>query len=167
MKIKRLIAALRSLLAPGIVWTPSTVPDNSGLFGVFGALANLNSYSEERTALATSGTNITLTPVQLLGGLIILSTGASGGFTITLPSTVSIIAALGPTIPTNNTFTMPITIVNFNIGQTGTVTVGDASTTLNANGGAVTIATNTTRRFFLTVATASTLTMDNAGTTAN
>ena len=137
-------------------------PDNSAEWGFFGGAANINNYSETYQTAATSGTNITLTTTQTLCGALFLTTGASGPFTITLPSTVALIAALGNTIATDGTYSIPMWITNVNIGQTGTLTVGDASTTLGASLNA-TIATNTTRKFLLQVASATTITIWSQG----
>lgn len=135
--------------------------DKSGAFGITGLMSNLNNYSEAITPLTTAGTNITLTAAQILIGVTKLNTGASGGFTITLPSTSTILAALGPTIPMDGTYAEPISILNNNVGQTGTVTAGDASTTLT---GTMTVATNTRRVFMLTVlAGGLTIAVENIG----
>ena len=134
--------------------------DAQANFGLIGALSNMNVYSETRTPITTAGTNSTLTAAQLIAGAIILAAGASGGFTITLPSTAAIISAMGPAMPTDGSFTNLIYIKNDGVGQTGTVTAGDASTTLN---GTMTIATNTTRTFLLTVTSATAITIDNLG----
>ena len=140
--------------------TGGLVPDPSSNYGGNAAISNANNYTEERTSITTNGTSTTLTATQVLGGAIILAAGASGGFTINLPSTASIIAAMGPTVLIDGTFSMWLRIKNDGVGQTGTLTVGDASTTLN---GTATIATNTTRSFLLTVTGATTMTIDNFG----
>ena len=141
---------------------PSGVtPDTAASYGHFAMLANLNNYVlTPQAATTTAGTNTNLTARQLINGVIQLTAGASGGFTITLASTAAIIAALGPTIPTDGTYGEPIFIQNNNVGQTGTVTVGDASTTLN---GTMTIATNTTRVLFLVVLSPTTISLTNVG----
>ena len=134
--------------------------DNTGIWGLFGFMANVNNYSQSITQVTTAGTNITLTPAQTLTGITKLNAGAAGGFTITLPSTASIIGALGSTIALDGTFSMPVSIENNNVAQTGTVTAGDGSTTLT---GTMTIATNTRRFFLLTVLTATTIAIENIG----
>jgi 2-keto-3-deoxy-galactonokinase len=63
----------------------------------------------------------------------------------------------------DGTFSMWVRIKNDGVGQTGTVTVGDASTTLN---GTATIATNTVRTYLLTVTSKTTLTLDNFGSSS-
>lgn len=148
------------IIAP---FPPGVVADNSALFGLLGMWANLNNYAESIVAVTTAGTNTTLTPAQLLAGVTKLNAGASGGFTITLPSTSAIIAALGPTIPTNGTYAERVSIENNNVAQTGTVTAGDANTTLT---GTMTVATNTCREFILTVLSQTTIALENIGTKA-
>ena len=144
-----------------IVKIPAGItPDNSAVWGLFGFMANVNNYSQFITQITTAGTNITLTPAQVLTGITKLNVGASGPFTITLPSTASIIGALGMTIPLDGTYAMPVSIENNNVAQTGTVTAGDGSTTLT---GTMTIATNTRRFFLLTVLTATTIAIENIG----
>jgi len=130
------------------------------MFGLLGFMSNTNNYSETISNVTTAGTNSTLTAAQLLSGALILAAGASGGFTITLPSTSAILSALGASIPTDGSFAMPLYIQNNNVGQTGTVTAGDASTTLS---GTMTIATNTVRRFLMSVTSGSAITITNMG----
>lgn len=158
--------ALRRYLRPGILRALPTnmVPDPSADYGLIALMANANVYSQRHIDLATAGTNSTLTATQALCGLLRLTAGASGGFTITLPSTVVLLAALGVCIPTDGTFTKLLTILNDNIGQTGTLTPGDASTTVT---GTATIATNVARRFALTVASGgTTIAIQNFGSNA-
>lgn len=136
------------------------VPDKSANWALHALHANANNYAESTSAVTTAGTNSTLTTAQLLAGMTILNAGASGGFTITLPSTAAIIAALGPTVPTDGTYAEPIHILNNSVGQTGTITAGDASTTLT---GTMTCATATTRKLMLTVNSPTTITIQNCG----
>jgi hypothetical protein len=144
-----------------IVKIPSgIVPDNTAVWGLLGLMANVNNYSETQTTQATAGTNTTLTSVQALCGGLFLTAGASGGFTITLPSTAALFSALGPTVPIDGTYSEPMWITNSGTGQTGTLTIGDSSTTLS---GTMTIATNTTRKFLLTVTGPTTITIINQG----
>lgn len=160
------LGLLLSRLFPGVIspLPAGIVADKSAGFGIFGLISNLNNYSEAISAITTAGTNTTLTAAQLLIGVTKLNAGASGGFTITLPSTVAIIAALGPTIPMDGTYAEPVSILNNGVGQTGTVTAGDASTTLT---GTMTVATNTRRVFMLTVlAGGATIAIENIGSLA-
>lgn len=138
--------------------------DKSSNFGLNALMQNINAYTlTPQAAIATSGTAVSLTGKQFTNGVILLTAGASGGFTINLASTASILQSLGNTIPTDGSYGEPIFIQNNNIGQTGTLTVGDASTTLS---GTMTIATNTTRVFFLAVTSATTVTITNVGSLA-
>lgn len=154
-----------SLAGGAVVWKiPAGItPDNQGYGGLYGLAQNVNNYAESITAVTTAGTNTTLTAAQALSGITKLNAGASGGFTITLPSTAAIIAGLGNTIPTDGTYSEPISMENNAVGQTGTLTVGDASTTLT---GTMTVATNTRRVFILTVTSATTITIENIGSMA-
>jgi hypothetical protein len=165
LRTGQLHRAVEQMMQTGLIaaFPPGMTADNSAVFGLMALMQNLNSYAESPISVATSGTNVTLTGAQVIAGVTKLTTGASGGFTITLAATSAIITAMGNTIPLNGTYSEPVSFLNFNIGQTGTVTVGDASTTLNTNGGASTIATNTRRAYFLTVASATTITLDNVG----
>lgn len=163
--MKKILSTLSEFFTTPIIQPlpPGITGDKSAMFGLFGLWSNLNNYAENIVGITTAGTNTTLTSTQLLIGVTQLNTGASGGFTITLPSTANIIATLGPTIPIDGTYAEPISIMNNNVGQTGTVTAGDASTTLN---GTMTIATNTRRLFLLTVLSATTIKIDNLGSLA-
>lgn len=154
-----------SLACGAVIWKiPSGItPDNSGFGGLYGFAQAVNNYAESLSSITTAGTNTTLTAAQVVVGVTKLNAGASGGFTITLPSTASIIAALGMTIPMDGTYCEPVSIENNNVGQTGTVTAGDASTTLT---GTMTIATNTRRLFILCVASATAITIENIGSLA-
>lgn len=139
---------------------PGITPDITANFGQFAFMANVNNYAENLVSQVTAGTNTTLTPAQVIAGFCQLTVGASGAFTITLPTTASIISALGPTVALDGTYAEPLHIINNNIGQTGTVTAGDASTTLT---GTMTLATNTTRKFLLNILSATTLSITNVG----
>jgi hypothetical protein len=129
--------------------------DPAALFGLLALMSNVNAYAEGLSTIVTAGTNSTLTTAQLLSKNIVLTSGASGGFTITLPATSAIISALGPTIPTDGTFYFPLYISNQGVGQTGTLTAGDSSTTVSAT--EATLATNVSGKWMVQVATATTL----------
>ncbi len=139
------------------------VPDKSSLFALQGLHSNANAYCGGLTSIASAGTASTLTAAQSIQRVLRFTTGASGGFTITFPSTKSIIAAMGPTIPIDGSYGQPFSILNDGIGQTGTLTVGDASMTLT---GTATILTDTRRDFFITVTSATTITVQNLGSAA-
>lgn len=109
------------------------------------------------STITTAGTNTTLTTDQLLSKNIVLTTGASGGFTLTLPTTVAIFSALGPTVPTDGTGYFPLYITNQGTGQTMTLTAGDASTTVSSTEN--TLATNISGKWMVQIATPSTLTI--------
>lgn len=157
-----LLACFSALSSAAVIFpVPSGITaDKSSYGGLYGFMQNANLLADGVTAITTAGTNTTLTGAQLLVGVTKLNAGASGGFTITLPTTAAIIAAMGNTIATDGTFSVLISIENNAVGQTGTVTAGDGSTTLT---GTMTIATNTRRLFILTVASATTITLENVG----
>ena len=137
-------------------------PDNSANWGLHALQSNVNNYSETYTTVAGSATTAcALTAAQALSGGLFITTGSiTGAFTINLPSTVSLLASLGPTIPTDGSYSEPMWITNSGTGQTGTITIGDSSTTLS---GTMTIANNTTRKLLLTVTGPSTITIYNQG----
>ncbi len=63
------------------------VPDSAALFGLMAMMGNVNAYSQTLATVATAGTNSTLTAAQALAGCVRFTTGASGGWTATLPTT--------------------------------------------------------------------------------
>jgi hypothetical protein len=156
--------ALTHFLDLGIIQLlpPGITPDSAAAGGLYGLWSNINNYAE----LSVPVTTAVPTPIsvaQLLAGVTILNAGAGGAFIIQLPATTAIISALGATIPYNSTFAMIVSFMNNAVGQTGTVTIGDASTTLT---GTATVATNTRRQYLLTVTSFSTITLQNLGTMA-
>jgi hypothetical protein len=142
---------------------PGMVADESANFGLIAGHVNANVYCGQLASAATAGTAFVATVAQALLRVLRLTTGASGGFTITLPATARIIDGMGPTILTDGTYGQPFSILNDGIGQTGTLTAGNASTTLV---GTMTIATNTRRDFFLTVTGPLTISIQNLGSAA-
>lgn len=126
---------------------PGIVADNAANFGLFALMNNANAASENLSTLLTA-VPTPLTAAQVAKGVFRLTAGAGGGFILQLPTTVALLAALGPTIPIDGTFSKRVSFVNDGVGQTGTLTAGDASTTVT---GTATIATNTEREFLLTV----------------
>lgn len=161
--LARILGGLLSFFGINIVQTyPSGITkDKSANFGLMGMWANLNLYSTRAIeVVTTAGTNSLLTATQSHRSVLRFDSGASGGFTITLPATADIIAILGPTIPTDGTFSKIVLMKNNGVGQTGTLTAGDGSTTLT---GTMTIATNTTRIFLLTVLSGTTISYENLG----
>ncbi len=155
---------LRFLRLPVLMpFPPGMVADKSAHFSLEGLHSNANAYCGGLTSIATAGTATVLTAAQSLQRVLRFTTGASGGFSITFPSTKAIIAAMGPTIPTDGSYGQPFSILNDGVAQTGTLTVGDASMTLT---GTATILTDTRRDFFITVTSATTITVQNLGSAA-
>lgn len=161
--MKRLFALIASFLRLRVIFPvpAGLAPDKVGMWGLIGLMANLNNYAENISAAISTTVAPTLTPAQLLAGFTQLSTGAGGGYNVTLPSTAAIIAALGPSIPTDGTYFQAVHIFNNNSGQTATLVAGDASTTITGNN---TGATNTVRKLMLNVTSPTTITLTNVGT---
>ena len=134
------------------------VPDSASDFGVQGLNANVNKLvSEGISTITTAGTNTTLTTDQLFTKNIVLTSGASGGFTLTLPTTSAIFSALGPTIGVDGNSSFPLYICNQGTSQTMTLTAGDSSTTVSSTEN--TLATNISGKWIVNITTASTLTV--------
>lgn len=160
-----LLACISALSSAAVIFPiPSGItPDKSSYGGLYGFMQNVNIYADGISIVTTAGTNSTLTAAQVLVGVTKLNAGASGGFTITLPSTAAILNAMGNTIATDGTFSVVISMMNNGVGQTGTLTAGDGSTTLT---GTMTVATNTRRMFMLTVTGPTTISIENIGSIA-
>ena len=99
--------------------------------------------------VTASGTGVaTLTAAETVNGIVTQAPGASQA--VNLPSTGSILSAMGDTVGTTAEFTY----VNTSGANTATITAGDGSTTL---AGVVTVAPNVSARFIIRVATTSTV----------
>lgn len=136
---------------------PGMTADGAPMFGLLGLMANVNAYAEALATVAgTTTTTLVLTAANVLAKNIVMTVGnITGAFTINLPSTKSIFAALGPTVPTDGSFWFPLYIANQGTGQTGTLTAGDASTTVSATGNS--IATNISAKWMVQVTGPTTL----------
>ncbi|MDO8597639.1 MAG: hypothetical protein Q7R45_13585 [Sulfuricaulis sp.] len=152
---------LKSFLRPAIVFPIplGITPDKTAMMGLSGLMQNVNKYAKSMTSVASAGTAITLTAAQIVGGLMQVNTGATGGFTITTPTASGIVAELGATIPLNGVFDKQIEIVNNNSGQTGTLTAGTGVTLV----GTMTIATDTKRSFGMRVLNSAAISITNIG----
>jgi hypothetical protein len=155
----------RALLLPTLAPTPPGItPDPAADFGFFQLRTNTNTYCGHLEVIATSGTSVTLTAAQTRRNVIRFTTGASGGYAINLPATSAILSAWNQgnqVLVTDGTFGKYFAIMNDGVGQVGTLTAGDASTTIT---GTATIANNVTRWYFVMVTSATTLTYFNIGT---
>lgn len=138
------------------------VPDNAALFGVLGALQNIDT-SLDMDLLCVNGaaaTTLTLTGAQMLAGVIDYTGSAAGGVTITTPTAAQIIAAAPNTINPNGV-NMLVYFLNDGGGQTVTLSGGSGVTVTGNN----TIATNTMRQFLMNInVAAGTVTLVNMGT---
>ncbi len=122
-------------------------------------LNNMNAYSNQMASYAT-GSPPSIAAADVVDGIVQLNTGASAGFAVNLPSTDSILAALGASVPQDGSFTKIVVIVNNAVGQTGTLTAGDGKTTIT---GTATIATSVSRHYAMRVGPGSTLNFTNFG----
>lgn len=140
-------------------------PSREANFGLEGLHNAANVYSEGLSTIATTaGANTTLTIAQLLSKNIVLTAGANGGFQLILPATTAIMGALGP-VPTDGSFFFPLYISNQGIGQTMTLTAGDANTTVSATEN--TLATTIAGKWMVQVVTPTTLQVTRVMTGSN
>lgn len=165
--LKRLLKRLLTFLRAGIICPipAGIVPENSGVFGLFRLMNNVNAYSLALTPPINAGAGFTITTAQFLQGILNI-TAASGGNNATLPTTAQLLSAIGNTIPLDGSWAEPFHVMNNGSGQTTTLVAGDANTTIT---GTATVATNTYREFLVTVNAANaagviTITIQNLGT---
>ncbi len=140
------------------------VADVSSGFGVPGRVRNIADEINKSLVLVGTGTGTaaTVAATAFPAGTWDLQPGASGSFTLTLPTTSAILARYAPTIPQDGAFNVEIDILNDAVGQTATLTAGDASTTIL---GTATIANNTTRTYLVNLNVGKgTMTWINKGT---
>lgn len=169
--MKRFLAFLASFFRPQANTTTflgnvakipgGIVPDNVGFWGLFGAIANLDSLDYDVIAVPLgTATTLTLTGAQLAGGICDIAGSPGGPVTITTPTAAQIIAALPPTIPGDG-INLSIYVMNDGLGQTITLSGGTGVTVVGNN----TIATNTARQFIMAVnVNAATVNLVNLGT---
>jgi hypothetical protein len=144
----------------------SIVTDNSSDFGKDGQLRNINAMvSQAIVCLSTgSSTAATVPAAAFPAGVWDLQAGASGDFTLTLPTTAALLAAYPNTIPADGQFNFSIDIINDTTTHTATLTAGDSSTTIV---GTATIASNYCRTYQVNLnLTAKTSTWINKGVKA-
>jgi len=158
----RLSSVLQQWLRPGVLFPNLTgvAPSAAVPLSALWHNANLVAPTPVTKTGALSGNNQALTAAEVLQGVIFLDVTNGAGFTLTLPSTNSLLSAFSNVLVKDGTFAKEVTVVNNNIGQTGTLTAGDGSTTIT---GTATIATNTTRRFLMTVTSGTTINFRNMG----
>ena len=137
------------------------VADNVGEWGQFGLQQNINQWAMNLQSTATGGTNVNLTAAQVLSGAPMLNAGSGGFFTLTLPSTPSMMAALPNTIPTDGSYQQPILFIMNNPGNGATLTAGDAQTAIQ---GAAALGSNATTVFMMRVLSSANLSFTRIGT---
>lgn len=141
---------------------PGLIADNTALYGIPAAIANLGAIvtSDVAAVMLGSNTTQTLTSGQFTSFVWDISGSPGGGVTLTTPTATQIIAALPSTIPQNGRFGFETLAINDGCGQTITVAAGSNVTLL----GTMTLATNTSRRLFVNVnVAAGTVTVMNLG----
>jgi hypothetical protein len=162
--MKNLISLLRHFLHLGVTFPIPTgiVADESAAFGLFGLMqaVNFTLFGPVVQITTAAGASTAVTAAQFWATEIDFNAGAGGGFALQLPSTAALIAALPLSIPLDGTYAKVLHYKNNNVGQTGTLTAGDAGTTIT---GTATIATNIVRIFVVTVTSPTTITIENFG----
>lgn len=150
--MRLILALIAAFLQPAIVFQ---VPrgqqgvDAAGANGLIGLMANVNAQAiSGMQSYATTGNAVTIVPQDILNGMVQMNSGAGAGFTITLPSTQALLAALGPSVIQDGSFTKIFGILNNSVGQTGTLTAGDSPTSVI---GTATVATAVTRYYAMRV----------------
>ncbi len=111
-----------------VPFPPGMTPAGAPEFSLLGLMSNMNAYAESFISVTTAGTNTTLTAAQLLAKNIVLTAGASGGFTLTLPATSKVIDLLGPTLPRDGSFWFPLYVSN-ETALAATLTAADSGST--------------------------------------
>ena len=139
---------------------PGLVPDNTGIWGLWGAMQNVNqALGNALTTLSSSSQTVTALAAQIAGGILNRTGSPGGAVTETTPTAAQIIAALPSTIALDGTYQFKFRYINNNLGQTTTWTAGSGVTVT----GTATIATNAYRDFLVTVDSASAVTFTNLG----
>ena len=168
MTMKRILALLAGFFHPGAasasgraaVVPPGLVPDNTGIWGLWGAMQNVNqALGVGFTTLSSASQTVTALAAQIVGGILNRTGSPGGAVTETTPTAAQIIAALPNTIALDGTFQFVFRYINNALGQTTTWTAGSGVTVT----GTATIATSAWRDFLVTVDSASAGTFTNLG----
>lgn len=166
--MKRLLASFFRMFVNTTSFTGSVfkvpggiVADNVGMWGLFGAMQNLDSLDYDINAVAIgTATTFTLTGAQIVSGVTDISGSPGSGVTLNTPTAAQIIAALSNTIPSDG-INISVYLMNDGTGQTLTLTAGTGVTII----GNATISTNTVRQFIMAVnVNSGTVNMLNLGT---
>lgn len=164
----KILAALLGFFRPlaasangrGLIVPAGIVPDNAGMWGLWGAVQNLEQVDAIGfNSVASSATTVTATAAGVSGGILNRTGSPAGGVTETTPTAAQIIAALPNTIPLDGTYQFKFRYINNSLGQTVTWTGGSGVTVT----GTATIATNAWREFLLTVDSPTAVTFTNLG----
>lgn len=153
MILKTIAALISALFRPRNVFN---IPagqqgvDPTGANGLIGLMFNVNaSIYGDMASYSTSGNAVTIAAGDIVSNpILIMGAGASGAYTITLPTTAQMLSAFGPSVPQDGSFTKVFSIVPNGAGQTGTLTAGDTPTSIV---GAAVIGSNVVRTYALRV----------------
>lgn len=165
--IRKLIAALFRPGAAGanigLVPPSGLVPDGSAMYGLLGAVQNLEqALGNAFTSVADSTQTVTATAAAVCGGILNRTGAPGGGVTETTPTAAQIITrlqALQSIVPFDGTYQFRFRYINNALGQTTTWTAGSGVTVT----GTATIATSAWRDFLVTIDSASAVTFTNIG----
>lgn len=159
--MKNILSAIARFLRLGVAVNTTTLaskqgvvpggitPDNTGMWGLFGFMANSNLLDSANLVAVAGGaaTAVTLTAAQFLTNIIDFGSSASSGIAMTTPTRDQIIAALPPTAPRDG-FNFIQRVMADVTGQTITYTAG-ANVTLRAT--TATIASGTASDFLVNI----------------
>jgi hypothetical protein len=142
------------------VLDPGVSPDTRAVWGLYGAVANLNqAMGSVYTTVASNSQTVTATAAAVAGGILNRTGSPGGAVTETSPTAAQIIAALPKSRVTDGTYQFRFKYINNAMGQTTTWTAGTGVTVT----GTATIATSAWRDFLVTVDSASAVTFTNIG----
>lgn len=167
--MKNLLRAILAFFAPDAASASGTVvkvpfgivPDNQGMWGLWGAMQNVDQalVVTYTTVASSTSTAVTATAAAVVGGILNRTGSPGSGITETTPTAAQIIAALPNTIAFDGTYQYKFRYINNAMGQTTTWTAGSGVTVT----GTATIATNAWRDFLVTVDSPTAVTFTNLG----
>ena len=106
-------ASMASYFFPEAVVTiqPGIVPDNMGMWGLFGFMANVNAFSDNLVSVGTASstsTSITAPAAAIAGGIMPIVGNPGGGIAVTTDTAANIITATVPMLPASVGLKTPI-----------------------------------------------------------
>ena len=131
------------LFAPPV----GVTPDNYAMWGILGAVSNIDAALGYGMTQVASATGVTLIAPQIVAGIINRTGAAGSAFNDATDTALNIISALPNTVPSDGTYQFIIRYLNSGTGQTATITAGTGVTLT----GTMTIANNAWRDFLITI----------------